>query len=291
MKKVSENELARLKAISVLDLATQRLGAFRKEGKDYYRHHSQSDNLVINATANSFFDNRTGKRGKGAISFLMDYCGLPFLEAVETLNRYSPTLSRETNENSSAENRNTGSAAPHFSALPKPNPNLFYRVFAYLTKTRKIAPALVRELAQQGLLYADDSANAVFLNQAKTSATLRGTLSAKRYVANRGEADVFSLTRGCTNTLYVFESPIDLLSFLTLYQDTQGVLVSLNGNSNLARITARDFLKRFQSVLCCCDNDTQGDVFLDALKRSYGAVIDRRPPKEYKDFNEYLCKR
>ncbi len=63
---------------------------------------------------------------------------------------------------------------------PVPESSKWQEVRKYLTRTRKLPSGLVDSLHEQGLIYADDKQNAVFirrsLNESKiTGATLRGT--------------------------------------------------------------------------------------------------------------------
>lgn len=291
-KKLTEAELSDLRSISILTLAEQQLGEFKQEGQYYFRHKSETANIVINAADNTYYDNKTQKSGKGAISFLVDYCKFAFSEAVDYLFNFgnSKRIAKEVytyNKKATVELAAKVIRKEH-EQIPEPKDSNLYRVRAYLTQTRNINSDIVENMIKQGLLYADSYANAVFTNIEKTSAMLRGTLSNKRFVANRGKADVFTYSNSEEPCLYVFESPIDLMSYLTLNPDKKGTFVSINGNSNIAKVANKDYLKNYTAVYCCTDNDVEGTNFLNKLKQSHSNVIDCRPQQQHKDWNESL---
>lgn len=99
----------------------------------------------------------------------------------------------------------------------------YKRVFAYLTKTRCIAPEIVNELMHKKYLYEDVMHNCVFVgygtNKLPAYATVRGTLTEVQYRKDSPGSDKsisFSVMGKDNTTVDVFESPIDLLSHATM---------------------------------------------------------------------------
>ena len=111
-------------------------------------------------------------------------------------------------------------------ALPPANKEM-RRVFAYLIKHRGIARDVVAHFAKAGLLYEDaEYHNAVFVgtdtdgvphHAHKRSANSYG----KAFRLNvEGSDPRYSFHYfGTDRSLYVFEAPIDMLSFITLYPE------------------------------------------------------------------------
>ena len=95
------------------------------------------------------------------------------------------------------------------------------RLYAYLTHTRSIAHEIVNTFIDEHLIYQDKQGNIVFVcydcfGRVK-SAHKRGTNSAQRYrgFVTGGEFNCgFSYANDNATVLYVFEAPIDLMSFL-----------------------------------------------------------------------------
>lgn len=96
------------------------------------------------------------------------------------------------------------------------------RVFAYLS-SRGLDPEIINHCIKAGILYEDAQYhNCVFAGYRQDKmvyAALRGTLSHSRFVGEVGGSDKcysFTISDHSSNTVSVFESAIDALSFLTL---------------------------------------------------------------------------
>ena len=99
--------------------------------------------------------------------------------------------------------------------------------------------------------------------------------------------------RGTGNRLYVFEAPIDLLSFLSLYPENwQGnSYITLNGVAEHAMLQALKDNPRLDTVVLCLDHDPAGIEACGRLaeilvRNGYGAV--KRLQSACKDWNEDL---
>ena len=98
---------------------------------------------------------------------------------------------------------------------------------------------------------------------------------------------------GTSNRLYVFEAPIDMLSFITLYPDNwqEHSYITLNGVYEHPLISALETHNYLQQICFCTDNDEGG---IDGYERLRDILIDKgytdiqRCAPEYKDWNEQL---
>ena len=190
------------------------------------------------------------------------------------------------------------------------------RVFAYLT-SRGIAPEIINHCIKHGQLYEDAARhNCVFVGYEDNTPRyggLRGTNSDTTFMGEVPGSDkrfsfAVPLKAGSNETLCVFESAIDLLSYLTL--------IKLNGHNwrdanclSLAGIypprkkreikfpVALDqYLHdnpHIERVILCLDNDRPGrlasQAIHDRLEPTY-SVIDN-PPRKGKDYNDFLRKK
>ncbi len=98
---------------------------------------------------------------------------------------------------------------------------------------------------------------------------------------------------GGSNRLYVFEAPIDLLSFITLYKNTnwqQHNYVAMCGTSSMPMIELLDNNSHITHVVVCTDNDKTGHQVYKRFKLlldERGLTSSRITPQT-KDFNEDL---
>ena len=90
--------------------------------------------------------------------------------------------------------------------------------------------------------------------------------------------------KGTGNRLYVFEAPIDLLSFLSLYPDNwqENSYITLNGVAEHAMLQALKDNPRLDTVVLCLDHELAEIL----VRNGYGAV--KRLQSACKDWNEDL---
>lgn len=165
-------------------------------------------------------------QGGDAITFLQEFCGMRFPEAVDYLLAYHGRSrdSPDRNQPIPRPKPPPPRVKPPF-VLPPANPDQ-RRVFAYLRK-RGIAPKVIRAFIDAGLLYEDAQYhNCVFVGRDGSGqprfASKRGTCdlggsSFKRDVLGSDKKIGFRLP--CDpeiEEVAVFEAPIDLMSFCTL---------------------------------------------------------------------------
>ena len=177
------------------------------------------------------------------------------------------------------------------------------RVFAYLHK-RGIAPQVIRQFLNSGLLYEDtEHHNCVFVGknnagQAKYAA-LRGTYDRdgkgfRGDVTGSDKRVGFALPYDrSSDQVLVFEAPIDLMSYLTLHRNTPNALAlcGLYDGALQAYLADHPQIKRIE---LCLDADGPGREAAWQFQNKYtamGYAVTVEEPRSGKDWNEYLQKR
>ena len=219
-------------------------------------------------------------KGGGPIDFVMEFYGKSFLEAVEMLIG------------------ERGEAPPpvylQFRLPPKSPDNQTAR--NYLTAARRIDEDVSGFFFSCGDLYEEAAHhNAVFVG--------RDESGIPRYAHQRGTAGSFRLDvkgsdkafnfcyRGEDERLFVFEAPIDLLSFLCLFKKDwqKQSYLALGGVGEKALLRFLSDRPNIKTVYLCLDSDQAGN---DACSRLVelmpeGLTVHRLVPL-YKDWNEVL---
>ena len=189
-------------------------------------------------------------------------------------------------------------AAPQKPFLPPvPNANM-HRVFAYLLKTRGLDADVVSYFARKKMLYEDAAHhNAVFIGTDEGGcprhAHLRSTNSfGKAFRLNVESSDPrysFHHT-GTDGSLYVFEAPIDMLSYISMNPDNWQAhsYVACCGTS--PQPVLQMLKPDTKMVYLCLDNDDAGHAAskrVAALLQERGVDTQRLVP-ELKDWNDDL---
>ena len=164
---------------------------------------------------------------------------------------------------------------PRPFALPPPHTDM-RRVYAYLMKQRHISREVVTHFVRAGLLYEDAQYhNCVFVGTDEQGvprhAHKRSTNSqGKSFKVNvEGSRPQYSFHHvGQDGLLYVFEAPIDLLSFLTLYPDRwqEHSYVALCGTGGQAIHWMLEQNTCLRDVVLCLDHDEPGQTAAKRLE-------------------------
>jgi len=256
-------------------------------------------NHSITVRGNEWFDHATSEGGL-AIDFVQKNYGLSFPDAVTMLLggeqgiAYSTTKSREKN------------VKPF--ALPSKNQDM-RRVFAYLIKHRLIDQEVVSFFAKQKLIYESKELsmdqkkeyhNAIFVGYDEQGLARHAH---KRGVYTEGKSFKGNIDSsypgysfhyiGGSDRIYVFEAPIDLLSFVTLYKDTdwkKHSYVALCGLSEQAIFKMLECHAHLSHVVLCLDHDPAGieatEKISDMLNEK--SICNSTLLSKYKDWNEDL---
>ena len=274
-----------------LRLRGEKLEHAGREYKLIYSDGSGShDSITIRDS--TWFDHKN-QVGGGAIKFMQYHYGMDFPTAVQELlgQRITP-LTHSAKKTDIMEEK-----TKNFK-LPEANENM-HRVFAYLIKQRFIAPDIISFFAKSHTLYEDkEHHNAVFVgvdeDGVPRQAHKRGTATFGKSFRQtvEGSDTKYSFAHfGKSNKLFVFEAPIDMLSYLTLYPENwqQHSYIAMNGVYENAVLTALKEHKNLSEIVICTDNDIGGidaaDRLRDILKENEYADIKRILPIN-KDWNE-----
>ena len=258
----------------------------------YYDSSGKHDSITIRGS--KWFDHKN-QTGGGAIKFMQEFYGMDFQTAVQEL--LGRSISPMSN---SPQKADTQEPKPREFKLPEPNSDM-HRVYAYLIKQRFIAPEVITHFAKQHTLYEDkEHHNAVFVgideNGVPRQASKRSTNSYGNSfrITCQGSDTRYSFAHfGESIRLYVFEAPIDMMSFLTLYpKDWQKhSCIAMNGVYENAVLAALKNHSNLSEVILCVDNDEGGIEAVDRLKEilaENGYTDVKRLAPKFKDWNEVL---
>lgn len=258
-----------------------------------------SSDRSITVRGNQWYDH-SAESGGYAIDFVRNFYGLSFPEAMIML------LGGEQGEIYRPAQAEREEPKKPF-ALPPAHTDM-RRVYAYLVKTRHIDREVVSFFAKAKLLYESceqskdkkkEYHNAVFVgvdeNNIPRHAHKRGLYTAgnnfRGNVAGCDPAYSFHYI-GTTSRLYVFEAPIDLLSYITLYpQDWQRhSYVALCGVGGQAMMKMIELNPHLQEVALCLDNDEAGHKASERLKSqlSEKGHFSEHTVSQGKDWNDDL---
>lgn len=292
----TSEELEKANSASLVDYLSRRGERLVKSGREYRWVYTDSGGKHDSVTVrdNEWYDHKNQVGGK-AIDFLRQKLGFCFKEAIQELI-----------------GRNVGMAPIFISQaspltrlkaeflLPEINSDM-HRVFAYLIKQRYLAPWVISYFAHEKMLYEDkEHHNAVFVGFDKDGvpkhAHKRGTASfgsAYRGTVEGSEPAYPFCHIGTSPKLFVFEAPIDMLSFITLNpKDWQKhSYVALCGVAEQGMTARLKEYPHLREVVLCLDNDTAGidaaDRLTDILHGlGYGQIS--RLSSRNKDWNEDL---
>ena len=267
-----------------------------RAGREYkliYSDDSGShDSITIRGS--TWFDHKN-QTGGGAIKFMQYHYGMDVPTAVQEL------LGQRVTSLSSVPMKSTKQSEKQKDfRLPEANDNM-HRVFAYLIKQRFIAAEVITHFARRKLLYEDkEHHNAVFVgadeNGVPRQAHKRGTTTFGKSFRQtvEGSDTRYSFAHfGESKKLFVFEAPIDMLSYLTLHPENwhEHSYIAMNGVYENAVLTALKGHSNLSEIVICTDNDVGGidaaDRLKDVLRENNYENISRVAPKN-KDFNEDL---
>lgn len=236
--------------------------------------------------------------GGGPVKFVQRFFDCDYPEAVQML-----LGQRVAAPNSSTEIGGPGSYTPAAKrrkefALPAAHSDM-RRLYAYLLKQRFIDRDIVHHFTHNKLLYEDaEYHNAVFVgcneNGVPRHAHKRGTGYDGGYKGNvEGSLPEYSFHHiGTSNRLYVFEAPVDLLSYLTLYPENwrQHSYVALCCTAGHAVLYQLRQNPQLDSVILCLDHDKPGIEgcyrLADCIRAMNPAYTIRMQQSIQKDWNE-----
>ncbi len=292
----TEEQKVTANSVDLTDFLRLRGEKLERAGCEYKLIYSDGsgshDSITIRGS--TWFDHKN-QVGGGAIKFMQYHYGMDFPTAVQELlgQRITP-LSPVSQRTAVKEEK------PKKFKLPQANENM-HRVFAYLIKQRFIAPDIISFFAKNHTLYEDkDHHNAVFVGVDEDGipkqAHKRGTATFGKSFRQtvEGSDTKYSFAHfGKSEKLFVFEAPIDMLSYITLNPENwqEHSYIAMNGVYENAVLTALKGHSNLSEIVICTDNDIGGidaaDRLKDVLQENNYKNISRVLPKN-KDFNEDL---
>ena len=292
----TEEQKVTANSVELADFLRMRGEKIERAGREYKLIYSDGSGKhdSITMSGSRWFDHKN-QVGGGAIKFMQYYYNMDFPTAVQELlgQRVTP-LSHAPPKAVVREEK------PKNFKLPVANENM-HRVFAYLIKQRFIAPEIITYFAKNHTLYEDkEHHNAVFVGvdengiprQAHKRSTSTFGKSFRQTVEDSDTKYSFSHF-GESEKIFVFEAPIDLLSYLTLNPENwqNHSYIAMNGVYENAVLTALKGHSNLSEIVICTDNDIGGidaaDRLTDILRENNYENISRISPKN-KDFNEDL---
>lgn len=265
---------------------------FKRCGKEYrwLRH----DSVMINK--NEWYRFSQNKGGY-AIDFMKEFYGLSFVEAVKEL--LGEEGAGDTNRRTAKEDAGRQKVCPiPLPGLELPERNESCEVARkYLIEQRKLSEQLVDQMIAKGDIYESKNYhNVVFVGRDKEQnpryAAMRG-IDENRYRGEaRGSEKAYGFGHiGTDEKLFVFESPIDLLSYITAVPEEweKHSYISLGGLSEKAMKRMYTEYPHIHSIYLCLDNDEPGNErcrkFVSLIPEEL-SVYRLEPVK--KDWNECL---
>ena len=252
----------------------------------------------ITIRGNKWYDH-AAEQGGGPISFVQQFYNLTYPEAVTRL------LGGEQGAVYDAAPKQKKVEKRAF-ALPPANKDM-RRMYAYLLKNRLLDRDVISAFVREGLLYescekfkngANVYHNAVFVGKDASGIAHHAH---KRSINSIGRTFRINIEgsdpqcsfhhTGSSDRLYVFEAPIDLLSYITLHPEDwqRHSYVALCGTAEHAMLWMLEKDPQIHTVCLCLDHDAAGieagGRLADILwERGYDDIEVLQ--SEYKDWNE-----
>lgn len=265
---------------------------FKRCGKEYrwLRH----DSVMINKSEWYRFSQN---KGGHAIDFMKEFYGLSFAEAVKEL--LGEEGAGETNRRTAKEDAGRQKVCPiPLPGLELPERNESCEIARkYLIEQRKLSEQLVDQMIAKGDIYESKNYhNVVFVGRDKEQnpryAAMRGTDENRYRGEAKGSEKAYGFGHiGTDEKLFVFESPIDLLSYITAVPEEweKHSYISLGGLSEKAMKRMYTEYPHIHSIYLCLDNDEPGNErcrqFVSLIPEEL-SVYRLEPVK--KDWNECL---
>ena len=265
--------------------------SFKRCGKEYrwLRH----DSVMINK--NEWYRFSQNKGGH-AIDFMKEFYGLSFAEAVKELLGEEGDRNKRTGKEDAGRQKVCPIPLPGLE-LPERNESCEI-ARKYLIEQRKLSEHLVDQMIEKGDIYESKAYhNVVFVGRDKEQnpryAAMRGTDENRYRGEARGSEKAYGFGHiGTDEKLFVFESPIDLLSYITAVSEEweKHSYISLGGLSEKAMKRMYTEYPHIHSIYLCLDNDEPGNKrcrqFVSLIPEEL-SVYRLEPVK--KDWNECLA--
>ena len=335
MPKYSTEQIERAKNVDVRSFLEQVEGfTFQKNGK-YLKcanpeRTGQPSSLSIDTKLNRIFYNaQTGNRPLSAIDWCTQVKQMDFQSALRLVLNEEPQGERTATRNQRYRPQNRqpqnnrppqNNTQPRFQQhIPQNEPeekrelylseaaNTTRNAFAYLTKEREIPANIVNDCIKNHLIYEDTRKNVVFVGYDDFKpqyATRRGTYNVegkepfKRDCAGSDTSYAFRLEGKNTDTIYVAEGAVDILSLAALedkYHGTDAYKEKTYLSTGGAGIdkAIEQFCKTHdvKTINICFDNDEAGRNGMNKIMEKYrelGYTVNDMRASLAHDYNDEL---
>lgn len=264
----TEEQKERARLTDLADLLRRQGHTLKRSGSEY---EWKNGGAKITIRGNLWYD-QYEQTGGDAIDFVRRFYGKDYPEALDYLLggccgtlRVSAPVERRTSQ-------------PF--VLPKKSENM-RRAYAYLLRRRGIDREVLNAFIRKGMIYESaDYHNAVFVGfdpEGKPRHVhKRSTGSESSFKGNQdGSTPEYSFHwRGTGNRLYLFEAPIDMLSFISLHKTgwQQHSYAASCGVSDLVMWQMLQDNPQIDTVFLCRDNDERGQT---ANRRTAEALFEK----------------
>ena len=279
----TQEQIDRANRADIADFLRTQGETLERAGNEYrWKRH---DSLTVRE--NKWYRHSQSKGG-GPIDFVMEFYGRSFTEAVQLL----------TGE--LGEGKPEQTAPPPLSdfRLPPRSPDPG-QVKRYLTEARRIDEDVTGFFLSTGDIYEEAAHhNAVFVGRDESGipryAHQRGTTGNFRLDVKGSDKAVNFCYRGEGEKLFVFEAPVDLLSFLCLFKKDwqKHSYLSLGGVGEKALVRFLSDRPSVKTIYLCLDSDEAGNEACSRIAKltPEGLTVHRLVPL-FKDWNEVLQRR
>lgn len=254
-----------------------------KEGRQYrVTNHS---GLVVSG---NMWYSHTLSKGGNTLDYLIEMEGMDFKKAVDVLSHMgaAPVKAGKT--------ENAGQVV-----VPERNTD-DKRVMAYLTKTRGLSVRVIVPLLKQGRIYESIGTHNCVMTGVDGDGMVRYVMqrstisgSSVKFESEGSDKKYSFSLEGCSDILFVFESSIDLLSYMTLRNgamEPHPHMLSLGGVTDIALEAFIGRVPGIRKIVFGLDNDKAGHEVYGTFFKKYslkGFKVYKHFP-EQKDWNQQL---
>lgn len=283
----SEEQLEIANHVDLVDFLLKQGEALERSGKEMRWLRNSS----VTVKGNRWYQHKY-QEGGYPIQFLRKFYQYSFPDAVQLLLNESGTAYEQYHKQEET---------PKEFIQPAKNETM-KRIYGYLLKQRYIDTKVLNVFTEKGLIYESEKYHNVVFAGLNEEGVIRHAHKKSTFGMYRGNETgsdprySFHFT-GISNHIYVFEAPIDLLSYISLKKDTNGDwqrhhYVALNGVSIQPLLHQLEVHPEITKITLCLDHDIAGDEAISRIKdeleeKEHSYVIEQEIAKN-KDWNEDL---
>ena len=297
----TEDQKRQANEASIVEILERAGYEVKKTGSEYTW---KGAGRTVSILDNLWFDHYSQCGGK-TVSFVEKYFGLNYPEAMLMIlgETAGQMVERRPVSNIARVTKPAATSLPEKKpepefVLPPRNSNM-RRVEAYLEKTRGISPDIVEVFEKNNLIYEDaDYHNVVFVGYDRYGvprhAHKRSSGQNCGWRANQAGSDgrhSFNW-RGKSDRVFLFEAPIDMLSYINLHTDHwwEDSYIAACSVSDQALLQVLHDRPQLQQIYVCFDNDGPGQRAAESIcqKLTTSGYQAQILVPQLKDWNEDL---